>query len=137
MTAFAIKAASRAALRRSPQRHNLITKRQSHSNNNNPTTPRSTPVEDTSAVTTIPVPNTVATLPLWQRLGPLSRAFEAYGRSQRKSPYATQFYSSLGIYLLGDMTAQSISGEDYDPFRTMRALIIGAGSSIPSYKWYA
>ena len=34
------------------------------------------------------------------------------------------------------MSAQGISGEEYDPFRTLRALAIGAGSSIPSYKWF-
>lgn len=84
----------------------------------------------------IPIPATVATLPLWQRLGPLSRGLEAYARSQRKRPYMTQFFSALGIYFLGDMSAQNLSGEAYDPLRTVRALIIGAGSSIPSYKWY-
>lgn len=84
----------------------------------------------------IPVPNTVATLPLWQRLGPLSTVFRAYGRSQRKSPYKTQFFSSLVIYFIGDLSAQKINGDDYDPLRTGRALVISAGSSIPSYKWY-
>lgn len=134
MPAFAIKTASRAVLRQSHQfpRH----AKRPHSTNTYPSTPRSTILEDASNTTTIPVPNTVSTLPLWQRLGPLSRAFEAYGRSQRKRPYLTQFYSSLGIYFLGDMSAQSISGEEYDPFRTFRALAIGAGSSIPSYKWF-
>lgn len=134
MPASAIKTASRAVLRRS-QQFPWHAKR-SHTNSAHPSTPRSTPSEDPSTATTIPVPNTVATLPLWQRLGPLSRAFEAYGRSQRKRPYLTQIYSSLGIYFLGDMSAQKISGEEYDPFRTLRALAIGAGSSIPSYKWF-
>lgn len=87
------------------------------------------------AGTSIPVPNTIANLPLWQRLGPLSRFFEAYGRSQRKRPYTTQFASSLFIYFLGDMSAQSISGEEYDYKRTLRSLCIGGISSIPSYKW--
>lgn len=137
MAVFAIKTASRAVLRRSQQlqRHNLISKRPSHTDTGHPTTPRSSRAENTVTATTIPVPNTVATVPLWQRLGPLSRAFEAYGRSQRKRPYVTQFYSSLAIYFLGDMSAQSISEGEYDPSRTLRALIIGAGSSIPSYKW--
>src|SRR6478609_3339822 len=39
----------------------------------------------------IPVPNTITTLPLWQRLGPLTRAAEGYARAQRKRPYWTQF----------------------------------------------
>jgi protein Mpv17 len=135
MPASAIKTATRAVLRKSLPRHSALRKRP-HSTNANPAAPRSTPSEDPATATSIPVPNTVATLPLWQRLGPLSRAFEVYGRSQRKRPYTTQFFSSLGIYFLGDMSAQSISGEKYDPLRTLRALVIGAGSSIPSYKWY-
>jgi hypothetical protein len=137
MPAIASKAAGRAVLRRSHQfqRHSTIPipKRYSHTN---PATPRSNVSENPTTETSVPVPNTVATLPLWQRLGPLSRAFEAYARSQRKRPYVTQFYSSLAIYSLGDMSAQSISGLEYDPLRTLRSLAIGAGSSIPSYKWY-
>jgi len=124
---FAIKMASRTVLRRShlPNRQaNITTKRLCSTN---PTT---------SSGTSIPVPNTIATLPLWQRLGPLSRGFEAYSRSQRRRPYTTQFVSSLFIYFLGDLSAQNISGEDYDPLRTLRALVISAGSSIPSYKWF-
>jgi len=84
----------------------------------------------------IPVPNTVATLPLWQRLGPLTTAFSAYGRSQRKNPYRTQFLTSLVIYMIGDITAQKINGDEYEPLRTSRALVISAGSSIPSYLWF-
>jgi len=87
------------------------------------------------AATSIPVPTTVPTLPIWQRLGPLSRGFQAYGRSQRKRPYATQFVSSLVIYFLGDLSAQNINGDEYNPARTLRALVISMGSSIPSYKW--
>ncbi|GKT93554.1 dihydroorotate oxidase [Colletotrichum tofieldiae] len=37
----------------------------------------------------IPVPNTVSTIPLWQRLGPLTRAAEGYARAQRKRPLTT------------------------------------------------
>ncbi|TAQ85295.1 hypothetical protein B7494_g6393 [Chlorociboria aeruginascens] len=86
--------------------------------------------------TSIPVPNTIAHLPLWQRLGPLTRTFEAYGRSQRKRPYTTQFVSSLVIYFLGDLSAQNINGDEYDWKRTARALVISSGSSILSYKWF-
>ncbi|RDW91916.1 hypothetical protein BP5796_01310 [Coleophoma crateriformis] len=113
-----------------------LSKRPQHTSSTNSSA--STPKDDaaTTAGTSIPVPNTVAAVPLWQRLGPLTRGFQAYGRSQRKRPYATQFVSSLVIYFLGDLSAQSISGEEYDPKRTARALAIGAGSSIPSYKWF-
>jgi hypothetical protein len=127
MAVFALKTAGRAVLRRShfPSRQGNVTKR--HSSNN---------VRDDSANgTSIPVPNTVPNLPIWQRLGPLSRGFQAYGRSQRKRPYATQFCSSLVIYFLGDLSAQNINGDEYDPKRTVRALVISAGSSIPSFKW--
>ncbi|KAB5572317.1 hypothetical protein GE09DRAFT_955700 [Coniochaeta sp. 2T2.1] len=84
----------------------------------------------------IPVANNVPTLPFWQRLGPLTRAAEGYARAQRARPYTTQVCSSLVIYLAADMSAQSISGTDYAPERTVRSLIIGAISSIPSYKWF-
>ncbi|KAH8597215.1 hypothetical protein B0O99DRAFT_618266 [Bisporella sp. PMI_857] len=96
----------------------------------------SKPKVETDPARTVPVANTVPTLPIWQRLGPLSRAFQAYGRSQRKRPYVTQFVSSLVIYVLGDLSAQNINGDEYDPARTVRALIISAGSSIPSFKWF-
>lgn len=84
--------------------------------------------------TSIPVPATVANIPIWQRLGPLSRGFQAYGKSQRKRPYATQFVSSLVIYFAGDLCAQRINGDEYNPKSTLRALIISACSSIPAYK---
>jgi hypothetical protein len=124
MAVFAIKTAGRTVLRRS---HFNIPKR--HSSNT------SRAKDDPTNGTSIPVPNTVANLPLWQRLGPLSRGFQAYGRSQRKRPYTTQFCSSLVIYFLGDLSAQHINGDEYDPKRTLRALVISAGSSIPSYNW--
>jgi protein Mpv17 len=134
MASFALKAAvtSRALLRRPHHLPRHIAKRLSSTKTSAPKS-NAAPIENGTA---IPVPATVANLPLWQRLGPLTRGFEAYARSQRNRPYTTQFFSSLVIYFLGDMSAQNISGEPYDPLRTVRALIIGAGSSIPSYKWY-
>jgi hypothetical protein len=133
MAVFAFKTASRAVFRRAhfptrPQPH--LAKR----HNSNPAT-RPKAEDDPANGTAIPVPATVANVPLWQRLGPLSRGFQAYGRSQRRRPYATQFCSSLVIYFLGDLAAQNINGEEYDPKRMLRALVISAGSSIPSYKW--
>ncbi|KAK1826186.1 hypothetical protein QBC39DRAFT_269553 [Podospora conica] len=84
----------------------------------------------------IPTPNNVPTLPFWQRLGPLTRAAEAYARAQRKRPYTTQLCSSLVIYLCSDLSAQSMGPRDYDPLRTVRSLIIGGLSAIPSYNWF-
>jgi hypothetical protein len=40
------------------------------------------------------------------------------------------------IYFLGDLSAQNINGDEYDPKRTLRALVISMGSSIPSYRWF-
>lgn len=84
----------------------------------------------------IPTPNNVPTLPFWQRLGPLTRAAEAYARSQRKRPLTTQLCTSLVIYFASDLSAQRMGGADYDPVRTLRSLTIGGISSIPSYKWF-
>ncbi|KAF8857276.1 hypothetical protein BDZ45DRAFT_674922 [Acephala macrosclerotiorum] len=134
MAVFALKTASRAVVRRahfpSYRQPTNITKR--------PNSTQSKPDIDPAGGngTSIPVPNTVAQLPIWQRLGPLSRAFQAYARSQRKRPYATQFCSSLAIYFLGDLSAQNINGDEYNPKRTLRALLISMGSSIPSYRWF-
>ena len=89
-----------------------------------------------SGETSIPVPNHVPQLPLWQRLGPLTRLASGYARAQKKRPYVTQLCSSLTIYFLGDLGAQWLSeDEEWDPKRTMRSLVIGGLSSIPSYKW--
>jgi protein Mpv17 len=47
--------------------------------------------------------------------------------------------STLVIYLLGDISAQNIAGaedEPYDPWRTVRALIIGGLAAIPGYNWF-
>jgi len=136
MAVFMLKAVSRNALRRThfPSRQQPNIAKRHSTNSNLATRPK---VEDDPANgTAIPIPATVANVPLWQRLGPLSRGFQAYGRSQRKRPYATQFCSSLVIYFLGDLSAQNINGDEYDPKRMLRALVISAGSSIPSYKWY-
>ena len=81
-------------------------------------------------------PKPVANLPLWQRLGPFSKAFGAYDRTQRQRPYFTVFCSSVVIYLCGDLAAQNIGGEEYEPSRTARNIVIGGLCSTPSYKWY-
>ncbi|CAH0003736.1 unnamed protein product [Clonostachys byssicola] len=84
----------------------------------------------------IPVPNTIPPLPIWQRLGPLTSLASAYGRAQRRRPWVTQFFSVLVIYFISDRCAQTIGGDEYDPKRTIRSLIIGGGSAIPSYLWF-
>lgn len=132
MVVFALKTASRVVIRRtrfSSHRQPVnVTKRHN--------TTQSKPIDPASGNgASIPVPNTVAPLPVWQRLGPLSRAFQAYGRSQNERPYTTQFCSFLVISFLGNVFAQNISGDEYDANRTVRALLISMGSSIPSYKW--
>ncbi|RDW89961.1 Mpv17/PMP22 family protein [Aspergillus mulundensis] len=93
------------------------------------------------------------------RASPLGRMGRSYSRFQEKRPYTTQICSSIVIYLCGDLSAQFFfppeapaqkvaepgredSGEvaeekgGYDPWRTMRHLTVGIGSSIPSYNWF-
>jgi protein Mpv17 len=111
-------------------------------------------------------PETATTIPgpSWLWLEPIYEPFRAYGRVQQRKPYMTQFISSLVIYFVGDLVAQSIaqpapgaedasatiSGEEEDEekgwvqewsenrdwARTGRALVIGGLSSIPSYRWF-
>ena len=90
------------------------------------------------------------------------RAAGAYSRSQDTRPYWTQFWSTIVIYLCGDLAAQllfsgdnsqttedeeenGIDGDEekrsagllgtYDPLRTARHLTVGAIASIPVYRW--
>jgi protein Mpv17 len=70
----------------------------------------------------------------------------AFTRSQHSHPYITQLVSSLVVYLLGDLSAQHISREilpngttkefEWDPLRTLRALIIGGLAAVPGYNWF-
>ncbi|KAI1001552.1 hypothetical protein K3495_g6648 [Podosphaera aphanis] len=60
---------------------------------------------------------------------------DAFTKSQRKRPYTTQVISSIIIFFIGDLSAQKIKGDSYDPQRALRAMVIGAGSSIPIYEW--
>lgn len=89
----------------------------------------------TLASASAPAPNAVAPLPLWQRLGPVTRLAQAYARSQKKRPYVTQTISSIFIFFGADLAAQSMNDEAYDPMRTLRNVIIGAGTAIPAYRW--
>ncbi|TGO70023.1 hypothetical protein BOTNAR_0004g00080 [Botryotinia narcissicola] len=140
MTLFTIQTTGRAVLRRpyfpSHRKQINLTSKRLNSKNSTPVSHSNPSAESSQNGTAIPIPATIANVPIWQRLGPLTRSFQAYGRSQRKRPYTTQFCSSLVIYFLGDLSAQSICGDDYDWKRTLRALFISMGSSIPSYKWF-
>jgi protein Mpv17 len=136
MIAYAIRPGSRIALRKFPpiNRQNLISKR---FNTTNTSTPQPKPRSDGTAPPPPPPPTVAAQAkPIWERLGPLSTVLQAFGRSQRERPYLTQFCGSLVIYFIGDLSAQAINGDEYDPRRTGRALVISAGSSIVAYKWY-
>ncbi|OTB00389.1 hypothetical protein M426DRAFT_324340 [Hypoxylon sp. CI-4A] len=92
------------------------------------------PVEDPIPVGSTPV----APVPpaFWHRLGPLTRAFQAYGRAQRRRPWTTQVASALVIYLAADLSAQRIGGREYAPERTGRNLIIGAVAAVPNFLWF-
>lgn len=72
----------------------------------------------------------------WRHL-PRYRLIQAYGDAQKKRPYATQIGSLVVIYACGDLLAQTVEGEDYDPWRTLRNMIIGCIIALPSYKWCA
>ncbi|KAI1877640.1 hypothetical protein JX265_003648 [Neoarthrinium moseri] len=73
---------------------------------------------------------------IWQRLGPVTRAANAYSRANQRRPWVTQVTSSLIIFLLADLNAQRIGGKEYDPVRTRNMLITGAVFSIPAYEWF-
>lgn len=74
---------------------------------------------------------------LWyKRLGPVTDFFSWFHKTQGKRPLTVQVCAILVTYLCGDLLAQDIGGEPYDPLRTLRMLTIGAVASIPGYKWY-
>lgn len=75
--------------------------------------------------------------PLWyHRLGPVKDFFSWFSRMQRRRPLTVTLGTSLTTYLCGDLLAQEIGREDYDGYRTLRMLAIGAMASIPGYKWF-
>ncbi|KAI1457949.1 hypothetical protein F4805DRAFT_457137 [Annulohypoxylon moriforme] len=85
-----------------------------------------------------PSPSPAAAQPvsIWLRLGPLTRAGQAYARSQRNRPWATQIASAIAIYFAADISAQRISGKEYKPERTARNMLIGAVSAVPCFIWF-
>lgn len=75
--------------------------------------------------------------PLWYyRLGPVKDFVSWFSRIQRRRPLTVAVGTSLTTYLCGDLLAQEIGREDYDGYRTLRMLAIGAFASIPGYKWF-
>jgi hypothetical protein len=87
--------ACRTVLRRHIDILQKLRQRRAHSTNN--TSTKAAKQQDQ-----IPTPNNVPTLNFWQRLGPLTRAAQAYARAQRKRPYVTQVCTSLVIYFCSD-----------------------------------
>ena len=96
-------------------------------------------------------------------MGNLGSPLAAYNRALKNRPYLTQFISSLIVYFLGDLSSQYVqryvsepagssqessttedaeagsskqSTASYDPYRSMRALVIGGTMAIPSYLWF-
>ena len=96
----------------------------------NSSTKVSTNLENVKA-TPIDIPTS-----LWyHRLGPVTHFFRWFHRTQEKRPYAVQISTSLTVYFFGDLLAQDLGGENYDPKRTLRMLAIGTIASVPGYKW--
>ncbi|KAL4876257.1 hypothetical protein BJY04DRAFT_200155 [Aspergillus karnatakaensis] len=119
-----------------------------------------------STAPSVPARSVPQSLSLRERIsaGPLGKFGRSYSRYQEQRPYTTQLVSSLVIYLCGDLSAQYFfpaekrgvqqdgpgkedkdgeveteeeeGGGGYDPYRTLRHLTVGIGSSIPSYNWY-
>ncbi|KAI1386051.1 uncharacterized protein F4822DRAFT_408823 [Hypoxylon trugodes] len=89
------------------------------------------------AVDPVPVGGTPAAAPgFWSRLGPLTKAGQAYARAQKNRPWTTQIVSALVIYLAADISAQSIGGKEYVPERTARNLVVGGVSAVPNFMWF-
>ncbi|KAK4197629.1 hypothetical protein QBC40DRAFT_308881 [Triangularia verruculosa] len=128
---MAVCAAVKTALRRQIQNLEKLRQRRLHSTKIN----GAKPTESAQQQGPITPPAKILPPPLWTRLGPLTRAAQAYGRAHHKRPKTTQLLTSLFIFLCGDISAQTISGEDHDFGRTARALFIGGSSSLPSYFW--
>ncbi|RMZ80097.1 hypothetical protein DV737_g3185, partial [Chaetothyriales sp. CBS 132003] len=74
---------------------------------------------------------------LWyRRLGPVTQFLGWFHRTQGRRPLTVQLFMTLLTYLTGDLVAQEIGGEEYNPWRTLRMLTIGAIAAVPGYKWF-
>ncbi|KAK5124374.1 hypothetical protein LTR85_001591 [Meristemomyces frigidus] len=79
--------------------------------------------------------------PAWAWIEPLAAPMRAYGNMQKRRPLLVQLESTLVIYFLGDLSAQTMqtgafAEGPYEPSRGLRALVIAATISIPSYKYF-
>lgn len=130
------------SLLQSPLRQRLLVPRrvQQQWRANSSSQPKPSVKAAESSTSTVAAAETVsksaAPTPIWMRLGPLTRFAMAFGRAQRKRPYVVQTLSAMVIFIAADVSAQSISGSDYDPVRTTRTTFIGALFAIPQYRWF-
>ncbi|OAA57769.1 Mpv17/PMP22 [Cordyceps fumosorosea ARSEF 2679] len=98
--------------------------------------PPSTSTNSASAAATEAAAKNAAPTSIWMRLGPLTQVATAFGRAQQKRPYVVQTLSAMVIFIAADVSAQNISGSEYDPVRTTRTTFIGALFAIPQYRWF-
>ncbi|KAL2823345.1 hypothetical protein BDW59DRAFT_148743 [Aspergillus cavernicola] len=137
----------------------------SPSSSPSPSQPDHSPPPLPEAPSSVPARSGSRSLRAIIQAGPVGRLGRSYSGYQERRPYVTQICSSIVIYLCGDLTAQWLfpensartaesnaksSGKDedkaiieegggggaYDPWRTLRHLTVGIGSSIPSYAWF-
>ncbi|KAE8363543.1 hypothetical protein BDV27DRAFT_165419 [Aspergillus caelatus] len=59
-----------------------------------------------------------------------------YSHSQSRRPYLTQLCLTPLIYCIGDLSAQMIGDDDFDPRRSFRSIVIGLVIAIPSREWF-
>ncbi|KAJ7784460.1 hypothetical protein B0H16DRAFT_1356510 [Mycena metata] len=89
-----------------------------------------------------PLPNTPSPLASRTLASRLVAPLNAYGRAAKTRPYIAQVSTTLLIWFAGDFLAQSIERSSqpttasWDLPRALRALLLGAGSAIPSYHWF-
>lgn len=88
-----------------------------------------------SSVRPPPEPVDIPTSLWYRRLGPVTDFFGWFHKTQGRRPLTTQLVTTAITYLTGDLLAQDIGGEPYDPKRTLRMFTIGVVASIPGYKW--
>ena len=92
---FLRAAALRSPLRSGVLRQRLYQLRLQSSNASDKTPPaKANPAPGGAATPGTAAANAVS---IWQRLGPVTRAVEAYGRSQRKRPYTTQLVGAFFV----------------------------------------
>ncbi|RMZ91164.1 hypothetical protein DV736_g1608, partial [Chaetothyriales sp. CBS 134916] len=96
----------------------------------------SKPGSESSSSTSSKLPLDVPVSLWYRRLGPVTQFFGWFHRTQGRRPLTVQLVMTLLTYLTGDLLAQEIGGEGYDPWRTLRMLTVGAIAAIPGYKWF-